>query len=168
MKHNVEVYNCPSCKNVYKSLGELDMHIGEPHPKKVHQNTILIGDSNLKSVSRRLLEKVHNGKGIFCPGMVNARNSRTYNSDGNWPNAKFKENNYKDIAPQLLKERKYDNIILMAPTSDITNLKVFDESFKYAMAEQSSKNIIKIAENSIDRNDIKKSSYYLTYQGRMI
>ena len=67
--------------------------------------------------------------------------ARAYNSCPNWPGAKYSESNFWDVVPRLLATNTYTNLVLLSPTSDLTNLKDVQEGSHVALAQQSARNM---------------------------
>jgi hypothetical protein len=85
--------------------------------------TLLVGDSHLNSVNRREVEKViGRGPRLIAPGAIRPREDRAYCSTPEWPGARYPQNSLQQMVPELLGERKYTSMIMMAPTNDLTNL----------------------------------------------
>ena len=85
--------------------------------------TLLVGDSHLGSVNRRQLERgLGRGARLVTPGATRPGEDRAYCSSADWPGIRFKENTLVQMVPELLGERMYSKMIMMAPTNDISNL----------------------------------------------
>ena len=129
----------------------MDNHIRNIHtqPQKATTPlTLLVGDSHLNSVNQREVEKVlGRGPRLVTPGASRPREDRAYCSSPGWIGARYPQNSLQQMVPELLGERKYTSLIMLAPTNDITNLKqVQGESEREKLATQSARNTVKVAE----------------------
>ena len=85
------------------------------------------------------------------------RPNRAYNSCPNWPGAFYSESNFCDVVPKLLSTDTFTNLVLLAPTSDITNLPgEVRESSHQALAEQSALNMYHTAVKALKTNPTLK------------
>jgi hypothetical protein len=146
-------FSCGQCRYMCSNSDKLDQHIALQHNKPntdVVVNTLMVGDSHIKTVKPRVVEKAVGGR-LFVPGYSRPRGQgRAYCSSRDWPNARFPDNSLEYKVPELLSERDYKNLIIQAPCNDITNLKVFkNEAYQYSLAEQSSYNTLAVAENAL-------------------
>ena len=90
------------------------------------------------------------GPRLIAPGAIRPREDRAYCSTPDWPGARYPQNSLQQIVPELLGERKYTNLILIAPTNDISNLKqVKGKQEREKLAIQSAKNTVEIAERAL-------------------
>ena len=79
--------------------------------------------------------------------------ARAYNSASNWPGARFPESNFWDVVPKLLSTRAYTNLVLLSPTSDLTNLIGKEhESSHEAWAKQSAMNMFHTMQKALRSN----------------
>ena len=113
--------------------------------------TLLVGDSHLSSVCRSEVERgLGRGARLVTPGASRPREDRAYCSTPDWPGAWFKQNSLQQMVPELLGERKYANLIMMAPTNDISNLReVGSRNEREALAIQSARNTLMVAEEAL-------------------
>ena len=136
----------------------MDNHIKLLHKRPHHKVggvnlTLLVGDSHLGSVLRRKVEKAM-GKGarLVTPGATRPGEDRAYCSSSDWPEARFPQNTLVQMVPELLGERRYDNLILMAPTNDISNLKTIKNQEKREnLARLSARNTVYVAEQALEK-----------------
>ena len=114
--------------------------------------TLLVGDSHLGSVNTRLVEKSLGRKArMITPGAVRPREDRAYCSTPDWPGARYPQNSLQQMVPELLGERKYKNLIMIAPTNDISNLReVRDKKERERLAVLSAKNTMRVAEKALE------------------
>ena len=135
----------------------------ENHIRNIHRSpqlsskplTLLVGDSHLGSVNGREVEKVlGRGSMLVTPGASRPREDRAYCSTPEWPGARYPNNSLQQMVPELLGERKYANMIMLAPTNDITNLKeVQGKEERERLAIESAKNTLRIAEKALESVD---------------
>ena len=86
--------------------------------------TLLVGDSHLGSLNVREVEKGLGRRAMMVtPGVTRPAEDRAYCSTPEWPGARYPQNSLKQMVPELLGERKYTNLIMIAPTNDISNLR---------------------------------------------
>ena len=118
--------------------------------------TLLVGDSHLNSVNRRQLERgLGRGARLVTPGATRPGEDRAYCSSADWPGIRFKENTLVQMVPELLGERMYSKMIMMAPTNDISNLvSISSQEEREHLAILSARNTIYVAEQAL-----KKSNY---------
>ena len=136
----------------------MDNHIKLLHLRPHHVDrgvtlTLLVGDSHLGSVRRSKVEKAM-GKGarLVTPGATRPGEDRAYCSSSDWPEAKFPQNTLVQMVPELLGERRYENLILMAPTNDISNLKTIkSQEEREHLARLSAMNTVYVAEQAMEK-----------------
>ena len=149
-----DTLKCNKCG--YKATNERRMN---NHVKNIHMQpqqavnplTLLVGDSHLSSVNRREVEKeLGRGPRLIAPGAIRPREDRAYCSTPEWPGARYPQNSLQQMVPELLGERNYTSMIMMAPTNDITNLKQVDgKQEQEKMAIQSARNTLQVAEMAL-------------------
>ena len=69
------------------------------------------------------------------------QSGRAYNSASNWPGAWYRESNFRDVVPKLLSAKAFTYLVLLSPTSDLTNLKEVEEQHHEGLAQQSALNM---------------------------
>ena len=133
------------------------------------KNTLLIGDSHIRTMNLKAIEKATGGN-LYTPGYLGGRRGRAYCSTSDWPEAMFPASNLTERVPQLLagkerahmvaghgrvsgaapQERVYNNLIIQASCNDISNLgEIGDQETQYTMAEQSSRNTLTVMEKAL-------------------
>jgi hypothetical protein len=129
INNDQSMFKCTDCRFIAINITVLDTHIAAMHsrPHKVvvcstQTRTLMIGDSHLKSINPRMVERAVGGR-LFTPGYTRPKVGRAYCSTRDWPGARFPENNITDMLPQLLNAREYTDVIVLAPSTDISNLK---------------------------------------------
>ena len=75
------------------------------------------------------------------PGAAPWLASQAYNSAPNWPGSKFPKSNFWEVVPKLLSTRAFTHLVLLSPTSDLTNLTRVEEQHHEGMAQQSALNM---------------------------
>ena len=152
--HNEGQIQCNDCGYKAENFNTLDDHIAKKHMRPLNGKklTLLVGDSHMKTMNPRVIEKVTGGL-LFAPGYHKPREGRAYTSTKNWPGTRYHQNSMIEKIPELLKVREYSNLIMMAPCNDITNLKNITEnkSVLYKRAEESSRNTLQVAENALQQ-----------------
>jgi hypothetical protein len=160
-----ESFKCNDCSHQATSYKQLDYHIESEHtrPNNVHRLNnkykktrklhLFMGDSNMKGVNMRLLERATGGL-LFSPGSSRPREARVYCSTRDWRGARFPSNNMTDIVPEQLRKRTYSSLILQAPCNDISNLRDLQTNTDmiYTLAEESSYNTIAVIEKALKEN----------------
>ena len=129
-------------------------HVGNMHNGSKSSSTpltLLVGDSHLNSLNLRQVEEVLGRKAsLIAPGATRPREDRAYCSSPDWPGARFPQNSLQQMVPEQLGEREYTNLILLAPTNDITNLReIVSRTERERLAVQSAKNTIRVAEQAL-------------------
>ena len=165
------VFACNQCNYKSPSGPALKTHTSEMHQqtnKQPTQTTMMIGDSNMKTISCRTVEASLGGGKLLCGNHIastlkeirtaeTGRPGSAYNSDPEYPGSRFRKSSFKEIVPQMLAKQPCDNLVLQSPANDLTNLSQVPEQQHQGWAEQSSRNMVNIAEQAISRNqNIKK------------
>ena len=114
---NQQLYYCNDCRYRCKHLRNLDQHIATKHqrPHHIPDLTLLVGDSQMKTVNCRKVEAALGGGKLVCgehvalrpPGRRSPRAGkpgRAYNSVSSWPGAKYPESSLETVVPQLLRQ----------------------------------------------------------------
>ena len=136
--------------------------------KQTTATTVMIGDSNMKTVNCRSVEAALGGGKLLCGSHIAAtgkvirtaetgRPGSAYNSDPDYPGSRFRKSSFKDVVPQILAKQPCDNLVLQSPANDLTNLSQVPEHQHLGWAEQSSRNMVNIAEQAIiQKSELKK------------
>ena len=158
--HNLDrdTLKCNRCDHTTTSERRMENHIRNMHtsPQLAQKSlTLLVGDSHLGSVNLREVGKVLGRGGMLVtPGATRPREDRAYCSTPEWPGARYPNNSLQQMVPELLGERKYSSMIMLAPTNDITNLKeVQSKQERERLAVESAKNTLTIAEKALESVD---------------
>ena len=155
-------FNCTVCRYKCSNQAKLKEHISAKHeePSQRAPFTLLIGDSRVKSLMPRIIEKALGNGVLSVPGSIRVpvqpqgrgkgHPGRAYCSSRDWPGAKFPAASLEDRVPELLAARSYTNLVLQAPSNDITNiLKIQDLSKHQELAEQSARNTLAVVEQAL-------------------
>ena len=151
LDHSIrDTLKCNKCDHTATNERRMSNHVENIHTKAQQATAplaLLVGDSHLGSVNRREVEKVlGRGPRLIAPGAIRPREDRAYCSTPEWPGARYPQNSLQQMVPELLGERKYTSLIMMAPTNDITNLKqVRSKQEQEKLAIQSARNTIQVA-----------------------
>ena len=158
-------FNCTFCRYKCSNQAKLNEHIAAKHedPSQTAPYTLLIGDSRVKSLKPRIIEKALGNGLLSVPGSIRVpvqpqgrgkgHPGRAYCSSRDWPGAKFPAASLEDRVPELLAARPYTNLVLQAPSNDITNiLKVQDLGKHQELAEQSARNTLAVVEQALRVN----------------
>ena len=160
------------CETKAATRSELDKHVETNHrnltPKLHAETSIMIGDSNMKTVNCRIVETALGGGKLFCGNHIASackekRNEHTgrpgsaYNSDPDYPGSRYRNSSFKEVVPRMIAQQPCHNLILQSPASDLTNLSQVPEHQHQGWAEQSSRNMVLIAEQAIlQKPEMKK------------
>ena len=148
-----------------------DINDRRKHDKKDHKPTskyllkprvLLIGDSIAHNANYRAVEKVTNST---------IKTSKAYSSV--WDNeARFKQQNVKDVAKKELEKASFEYVILASPSVDITNMDTSNvkpedptDMFKKKV-ESSCKNMLNIAESALGNNSGLKEVIIMNHAPR--
>ena len=88
-------------------------------PKTAPDWGLLVGDSHVKYVNSRTVEKKLKGKRLRNPALTKPKEASAYTTTRYWPEAKFPDSNLEDRVPKLLSEREYKYMITLAPSNNI-------------------------------------------------
>ena len=155
-----EPLKCNTCGHITTSERRMKNHVRNIHTQSQPTSstrmpvlTLLVGDSHLGSVKRHQLERgLGRGTRLVTPGSTRPAEDRAYCSSADWPGAWFKENTLVRMVPELLGERKYKNMIMMAPTNDISNLgSISNQEERVQLAILSARNTIYVAEQALEK-----------------
>jgi hypothetical protein len=118
----------------------------------------MVGDSQIRSLNQRLVERATGGL-LLCPGSrrSNARAGLAYTSAPGWPEARYDNSNLAQVLPRVLEGGGYSHLLLLAPTSDVTNLAKLPKEKQFAMARQSACNVVAAVEAGLRGHDSLQS-----------
>ena len=145
---------CNKCDHITTSERRMGNHIRNIHTW-TQQNkapaTLLVGDSHTSSIDLREVEQCLGRRArLFMPGAARPREDRAYCSTPDWTGARYPENSLQQMVPELLGERSYTNLIMLAPTNDISNLRdMGSRQEQERLAVQSARNTVNIAEKAL-------------------
>ena len=153
-----ESLQCPDCGHLTTNMRRMDNHIKMMHQRPHHISgkvsfTLLVGDSHLGAIKRRNIEKaMGRGARLVTPGATRPGEDRSYCSSADWPDAWFKQNSLVQMVPELLGERNYQNLIMMAPSNDISNLvNIKSQQEREDLSSLSARNTVYVAEQAMER-----------------
>ena len=139
-------------------MRRMDNHIKSIHERPHHRSeevsfTLLVGDSHIGSIRRRKVEKaMGRGARLVTPGATRPGEDRSYCSSADWPEAWYKQNSLVQMVPELLGERRYQNLIIMAPCNDISNLvNIKSQQERENLASLSARNTVYVAEQALEK-----------------
>ena len=115
---------CNKCEKEFNNNAELSTHILDKH--NTNNWALLVGDSHVKTVKSRHIERKLKGNKLRNPAASSPREGSAYTTTRDWPNAHFPNSNLADRVPELLKERSYESIIVLTPSNNITNIDQLD------------------------------------------
>ena len=134
-----EKIECNICKKDFTNAHILRKHMTDKHnlssANKVDWG-LIIGDSHIKSVQTRRLEKACKGGRLRNPASTKPKTGSAYTTSRYWPNAHFPESNLEDRVPKLLGERNYDYMITLTPSNNIKNAEGRENKEQFKMAEE--------------------------------
>ena len=167
-----QTFSCNDCRYRCSDFRNLDQHIATKHqrPHHIPDLTLMVGDSQMKTVYCRRVEAALGGK-LVCgehiatksPGRRSPRAGkpgRAYNSVSSWPYAKYTESSIDNVVPQLLSQTKsfITTLVIQSPTSDITNLHAVPEQDHKDLVLQSARNVVSTAEKALaDHPSLRKA-----------
>ena len=102
--------------------GQFKRHTTNTHKQQTASNIdwgLIVGNSHIKSVQTRRLEKLCRGKRLRNPASTSRKEGSAYTTTKYWPNARFPDSNLEERVPKLLSERKYDYLITLTPSNNI-------------------------------------------------
>ena len=175
--HHKEKFNCNKCQFECYSQTTLKRHIEKNHKKsqpstnqarpaevidieetegdKIPEQTpgwtLLVGDSHVKSVKTRAVEKALNHKEnrLRNPAFAKPKEGSAYTTTRFWPNARYPKNNLENKLPELLRQRPYKNAIVLTPSNNIKNIKDMPKEEQDLLAVQTSLETLAIVEKAI-------------------
>ena len=174
-----QTFNCAECRYKCSNQDKLSRHANMKH-NRVYlgpQRTLLVGDSRVKSLDPRVIEKALGDGLLYVPGSLKiplqpqgqsrGHPGRAYCSSRDWPYSKFPAASLEDRVPELLAVRNYTNLVVQAPCSDITNiLKVQDRSSHRGLACQSALNTLAVVEQALRVNPSLQQAMILEHLPR--
>ena len=129
-----EHFQCEECTQDLATKNDLNKHMAEQHVKEVTGWSLLIGDSHVKSIKSRQIEKVLKGNLLRNPVASSPREGSAYTTTREWPGARFPDSNLAERVPSLLNERSYKSLIALTPSNNITNIENFDHNEQNELA----------------------------------
>ena len=120
-------------------------------PKAEPDWGLLVGDSHVKYVNSRTVEKKLKGKRLRNPALTKPKEASAYTTTRYWPEAKFPDSNLEDRVPKLLSEREYKYMITLAPSNNIKNIENMESVEQYKMAEHTANETLAIVEKALEK-----------------
>jgi hypothetical protein len=128
-------------------------HTHPHHAAKTVDTYLLVGDSHLGSIKKHIwnIEKaLGHGATLVTPGLTNPAEDMAYCSTPDWPEVRYPEKSQLVVTHELLGERPYKGLIILAPTNDIANLEKAPSQEKQGnLAARSAHNTVRLAEDSL-------------------
>ena len=87
---------------------------------------LLVGDSHVKSVKSRQIERKLKGNKLRNPAASSPREASAYTTTRDLPNARFPDSNLTERIPKLLSERAFGSLIVLTPSNNIKNIEHLD------------------------------------------
>ena len=156
-----EKIECSHCKKDFTSADNLRKHMSDKHKQSSANKVdwgLIIGDSHIKSVQTRRLEKACKGGRLRNPASIKPKTGSAYTTSKYWPNAHFPESNLEERVPKLLSERNYDYMITLTPSNNITNLEGMEYNDQFKMAEETALETLAIVEKALEDSETLKSA----------
>ena len=151
-----ENYKCATCKKSFENQDSLKSHTTNTHKQQAASNIdwgLIVGDSHIKSVQTRRLEKVCRGKRLRNPASTSRKEGSAYTTTKYWPNARFPDSNLEERVPKPLSERKYDYLITLTPSNNIKNTENMEVDEQYKLAEHTALETLAIVEEAIEKSE---------------
>ena len=122
----------------------------ERHSTEATGWSLLVGDSHVKSVKSRQIEKVMTGNRLRNPAASSPREGSAYTTTSEWPGARYPDSNLAERLPALLKERPYNSLIVLTPSNNITNIEDFDNEEQNELAVKTAIDTVSIVEKALE------------------
>ena len=147
---------CNTCEKEFNNNAELSTHILDKH--NTNNWALLVGDSHVKTVKSRHIERKLKGNKLRNPAASSPREGSAYTTTRDWPNAHFPNSNLADRVPELLKERSFESIIVLTPSNNITNIDQLDWEDQNKLAIKTSTDTVRIVEKALEQhNSLEKA-----------
>ena len=142
---------CMTCEKEFTHKDELTKHISDKHTN--NDWALLIGDSHVKSIKSRHIEKKLRGNKLRNPAASSPREGSAYTTTCDWPNAHIPDSNLAERVPELLNERSYGSLIVLTPSNNITNIENLDREEQNRLAIKTSTDTVTIIEQALEQHD---------------
>ena len=149
--HHQEKHSCENCETDFKSKADLTKHITVKHPSR--DWVLLVGDSHVKSVNSRYIERRLKGNRLRNPAASSPREGSSYTTTRDWPGAQFPDSNLADRVPKLLKERPYKSMVVLTPSNNIKNIENLEAEEQKKLAFKTAVDSVTIVEKAIDNSE---------------
>ena len=114
---------------------------------------LLVGDSHVKSVKSRQIERKLKGNKLGNPAASSPREASAYTTTRDWPNARFPDSNLTERIPKLLSERAFGSLIVLTPSNNIKNIEHLDWEEQNKLAMKTLIDTVKVIENALQQHD---------------
>ena len=149
-------------KTNHRTNSEVPSEIIGIEDNEVHEEssgwTLVLGDSHTKSIDMRKVEANLKGKKLSNPASSKPREASAYTTTKYWPNAKWPESNLEDRVPQLLSEKQYSNLIVLAPSNNIKNTEDMSEDEQNKMGIATPCETLLVVEKALKDNPTLKKA----------
>ena len=117
-----------------------------------------MGDSHVKTVKSRHIERKLKGNKLRNPAASSPREGAAYTTTRDWPNAHFPNSNLAERVPELLNERSYESLIVLTPSNNIKNVENLDWEVQNRLAIKTSTDTVSIVEKALEQNNTLKKA----------
>ena len=145
-----EHFKCAECQQDFSTKNDQNKHIAERHLKETTGWSLLVGDSHVKSIKSRQIEKVLKGNRLRNPAASSPREGSAYTTSREWPGARYPDSNLAERVPVLLNERPYSSLIVLTPSNNITNIENFDSQEQNELTVKTALDTVSIVEKAIE------------------
>ena len=147
---------CNECEKEFNNEVELSIHISDKH--NTHNWALLVGDSHVKTVKSRHIERKLKGNKLRNPAASSPRDGSAYTTTRDWPNAHFPNSNLAERVPELLNERSYESLIVLTPSNNIKNVENLGWEDQNRLAIKTSTDTVSIVEKALEQNNSLKKA----------
>ena len=140
---------CNQCSQDFTTKTDHKKHMAEQHAQQTTDWSLLVGDSHIKAIKSRQIEKVLKGNRLRNPAASSPRAGSTYNTSRFWPGARYPDSNLEEKIPALLKERPYKSMIVLTPSNNIKNIESLDRHEQNELAVQTALETVAIVEKAL-------------------
>ena len=147
-----EHFHCIECNKDFLTKTDKIKHMAEQHTKDKSEWSLLVGDSHVKAINGRQIEKVLKGNRLRNPAKSSPKEGSAYTTTRDWPGALYPDSNLAERVPALLKERQYNSLIVLTPSNNITNIEHSDKEEQNERAIKSALDTVSIVEKALREN----------------
>ena len=142
---------CTKCEMEFENEADLKTHISDKHISS--EWALLIGDSRVKSVKSRQIERKLKGNKLRNPAASSPREGSAYTTTRDWPNARFPDSNLTERIPELLSERAFGSLIVLTPSNNIKNIEHMDWEEQNKLSIKTSIDTVEVIEKALLQHD---------------